>query len=196
MRVLKRLFSNTKCLNGRRSYKYLQEKAKTLVPEKSGLGTLELETLTGNLDVDGINRYELDFIEAADFTGDLLLKMQNDTEKLKSLHKEFEPKGDICIEFREDYTYDFSKPAPINSQTKVHVKVSSVVENGHQRHTLLLLAGKQYSPYTDTITLVDETNDSEKQNDAAFDRYTILENCSKQLQEMLKIAQVLLINIV
>ena len=91
--VFKRLFSNTITLKGRRTFKYLQEKAKTLVPEKAGLGTLELQTLTGDLDKDGVSRYELDFIEAAEFTGDLLSKMANDTDKLRALYKPFEPKA-------------------------------------------------------------------------------------------------------
>ena len=188
--VFKRLFSNTITLKGRRTFKYLQEKAKTLVPEKAGLGTLELQTLTGDLDKDGVSRYELDFIEAAEFTGDLLSKMANDTDKLRALYKPFEPKGDICIEFQDEYNYDFSKPSPVNCQAKVHVKVPAVVDKPPERHTLLLLAGKRYNPYTDTITLVDETSDAEKQNDAAYDRLTILKNCALQLEMMIAIAKV------
>ena len=177
-------------MKGRRTYKYLQEKARTLVPEKPDMGTLELQTLTGDLDKDGVSRYELDFIEAAEFTGDLLSKMAIDSDKLRALYKPFEPKGDICIEFQDEYKYDFSKPSPVNCQVKVHVKVPAVIDNLTERHTLLLLAGKRYNPYTDTITLVDETSDSEKQNDAAYDRFTILKNCALQLEKMIAIAKV------
>jgi len=41
------------------------------------------KALTGNVNVDGLNRYELDFFETAKWTQNLLLKMRNDIPELQ-----------------------------------------------------------------------------------------------------------------
>ena len=85
---------------------------------------------------------------------------------------------------------------PVNSQAKVHFKVSSVIDTAVERHTLLLLAGDKYDPYTDSITLKDESTEAEKYNDAEYDRFTILKNCGAQLEKMVEIAKAFHINLV
>jgi hypothetical protein len=83
-RLFSRQFGNSTALNSRRTSKLLIKKAQTVVPERDGFGTLDIATLTGNLEKDGVNRYELDLLESVEFTRDLILKMMNDGPKLKS----------------------------------------------------------------------------------------------------------------
>ena len=80
---MKRYFSRSTQNLSRKTFKYLIEKSKNLVPEKDGLGSLDIQTLSGDLNKDGLNRYELDFVEAAEFTNQLLTNMANDGDKLK-----------------------------------------------------------------------------------------------------------------
>ncbi|KAI8820854.1 mitochondrial ribosomal subunit protein-domain-containing protein [Fimicolochytrium jonesii] len=119
-----------------------------------------VKALTGNLAVDGVHRYELDFLETAEWVKELLVKMRDDQGMLKDLSRPFTPPTPhhtLIVETRDRFTYDFTQPAPVDTDVKLHVPVAGLNLDAQQRHKLLLLAGQNYDPYIDVITLKKET---------------------------------------
>jgi hypothetical protein len=70
--------------SARRTAKFLLKKQSQISPKIPGKGKLDFKKLTGNVDVDGLSRYDLDFLEACECTSELFGKMMNDESELKS----------------------------------------------------------------------------------------------------------------
>ncbi len=81
---MKRAFSTTfiKCDKLKKAHRMFLENKKTLTPTTIECKeSNEFKKLTGDLKEDGLNRYEMDFIETATWVKDLLIKMKNDDLK-------------------------------------------------------------------------------------------------------------------
>ncbi|KAI9203451.1 mitochondrial ribosomal subunit protein-domain-containing protein [Polychytrium aggregatum] len=121
--------------------------------------------IVGNMDQDGLSRFDLDFTETCEWTKELLLKMKHDHALLKSFHKEYRPRNlkdgqVVCVETTHRFTYDFSKPQPKNSAVSLHARVSELGLSPKEHHKFLLLSGSDYDPYTDVVTLTRTEEDS------------------------------------
>ncbi|KAL3894821.1 MAG: hypothetical protein SGCHY_005049 [Lobulomycetales sp.] len=116
-----------------------------------------ISQLTGNIDNDGLNPYELDLLETADWTTRLLTCMEKDGKTLEKSIRPFTPPpaNALCFQTTRTFSYDFSKP-PIPSHfspVRLHFRVGeSSVSNPSQTHKLKLLADTSYNPVTDSIT--------------------------------------------
>ncbi|KAI9008573.1 hypothetical protein DFJ74DRAFT_611529 [Hyaloraphidium curvatum] len=122
----------------------------------------DVEGLTGDPDKDGMNIYQIDFLETAMWTKELLLKMQHHEHLLKGLQQDDVPVDDAAIltfKTTSVYDYDYTKPSPeaANKRVECTFQVSKLVAmqkwSGKQRHKLLLLCGEHYDPQTGTVTL-------------------------------------------
>ena len=167
------------------------QKQKTLVPEKTGLGSLEINQLTGDLHQDGLNRYELDLIEAAEFTSQFLSNITSNQEKLQQLYKPFIGEGEFCIQYTDEYSFDFTKPLKKTCDAKLHFNLDSLNLEPKERHAFLLLVGDKYDPYTNSVTLDDGLDGCDSHTDAQYDR--VLKKYSEQLRELLKVSKVSLL---
>jgi hypothetical protein len=111
------------------------------------------------------------------------------------MYKPFEHNPDgVCIEFIDKYTFDFSKPCPLNNHVALYVKVSLLGLSAPERHAFLLLVGSRYDPYTDSVKLHDPVNEQDSLG-ADYDRYTTLAKYHLQLQELVSAAKVFNINL-
>ncbi|KAJ3030608.1 37S ribosomal protein S24, mitochondrial [Rhizophlyctis rosea] len=117
-------------------------------------------SITGRFEEDGLTRYEVDFLETAAWTKDLLLKMKNAGAEVEA----FTPPPSsqpLCINLKDIHRYDFTLPNHSDVQHKTHVTLSVSIKDldltPKQRHKLLLLAGNAYDPYKDVITFEQHT---------------------------------------
>ncbi len=126
----------------------------------------DIKTISGDIDIDGIHRFDLDTLETAEWTKELLLSMQNDTHDKAPTNTFIQPNKDIplCFESKHEFLYDFSKPASTRCPVKLHVRVSELGLTKQQNHTLLVLVGKAYDPYTGVITLSREDEEYPHEN--------------------------------
>ncbi|KAJ3118145.1 28S ribosomal protein S35, mitochondrial [Phlyctochytrium bullatum] len=127
--------------------------------EAIGKGADEVfPSVTGDLDKDGLTRYDLDLLETTDWVNSLLMRMQADG-------KAFVPKEDdtpstptpnpaFVFKYTDRHSYDLTQPRPTldDSSVVLVAHIPSLALSPPQRHKLLLLAGKMYDPYTDTVT--------------------------------------------
>ncbi|KAI8919184.1 mitochondrial ribosomal subunit protein-domain-containing protein [Powellomyces hirtus] len=134
---------------------------------------IDFAQLTGDLQTDGVHRYELDFLETVQWVKQLLIKMEDDQELLKSKSRPYTPHSStqpLCFQYSDNTKYDFTKPQPYNTKITMHVKISTLDLTPAQRHQLLLLAGKTYNPYLDVVSVSAETSDVARTGDATKDR--------------------------
>ncbi|TPX65542.1 hypothetical protein SpCBS45565_g05086 [Spizellomyces sp. 'palustris'] len=132
----------------------------------------DFAALSGDTAADGLHRYELDFVETAKWTRDLLLKMKKDVEMLKGKHRPFSPPptSHIVTTYYDSYTYDFTQPPPYSTKVTVQVKVGTLPLTPAQRHKFLLLAGENYDPYSDVVAMSAETSEVAATGNAEVDR--------------------------
>ena len=147
-----------------------------------------LAPLTGNLSSDGLHRYELDFFETAEWTQDLLVKMQDDTFEISEYQHKDQP---LCFQFNTHHQYDFTRPPPINNSVKLWSSVSMLPLNAQERHNFLLIAGKAYDPRSDTVCLIpEETVDAPPQETCS--RQENVNHLSQTLDRMIQAARVIM----
>ncbi|EGF82415.1 hypothetical protein BATDEDRAFT_86631 [Batrachochytrium dendrobatidis JAM81] len=147
--------------------------------------------LTGDLDVDGLTRFEIDFMETADWVKTSLLKMKHAKKDLAHLHKPFEPATPtkpICVKYTERYTYDFTRPPPVNNAVALQVRVADLGLTPPQKHKFLLLAGKAYDPYMDLVSMADSKGQSHSLSED-IDRALSLKQLSGYMDEMIAAAK-------
>lgn len=103
-----------------------------------------------------------------------------------------ESEKDLCIEVEDYYSYDFSKPPPLNRSVKLHVNLDSLFQtcNDDQKHSLLLLAEEFYDPYTNTLILSRNTEALEQSSELEFDRHQNILKLVEQLHLLVKKAKV------
>ncbi|RKO91556.1 hypothetical protein BDK51DRAFT_12554, partial [Blyttiomyces helicus] len=131
-----------------------------------------ISALTGKLNDDGLDRFELDFVETATWVKDLLLEMKHDAPKLQEQQKPFTPPPPthaFCIQTNDRYTYDFSRPPPHNSKVNLHMRISDLGLSQEERHKLILLAGELYDPYKDVV-VIERITQPRLQTKEAWDR--------------------------
>ncbi|KAJ3092276.1 37S ribosomal protein S24, mitochondrial [Quaeritorhiza haematococci] len=126
----------------------------------------DFNALTGDLAVDGLNRYELDFLETASWVKGLLLDMKHDGTTLAALKKPFTPpnsKFPYCLQYHRVFKYDFTQPIPSptgNNHTtaiSLHVRLADLPGLTEvQRRKLKILAGDLYDPVVDVLSLHSE----------------------------------------
>lgn len=131
--------------------------------------------VTGNPEFDGLNKYELDFLETAEWTKSLLLKMKNELPGIAQQQGR-QPKeafnaterGYLCFQTTQVETFDCTSMPQIEkkAQVKLFVSVGRVSPplSPEERHRLLLLAGELYDPATDTIQLKSSKMPHQAQN--------------------------------
>ncbi|KAJ3156939.1 37S ribosomal protein S24, mitochondrial [Geranomyces michiganensis] len=130
--------------------------------------------LTGDIDKDGVHRFEMDFLETAQWVKEMLYRMKDDQAMLASKARPYTPTSSsthpLCFQTSTLATYDFSNPAPYNTRVVLHVRVADLALEPQRRHQLLLLAGDRYDPYTDVVTMEAETSDVARTGDMMADR--------------------------
>ncbi|KXS09787.1 hypothetical protein M427DRAFT_38421 [Gonapodya prolifera JEL478] len=112
----------------------------------------EIVDLTGNLAEDGLDRYQLDFLETAEWVKDVLLKMKNDAPTLaeKKQKAPFVPEPSRIFTYHTTTTFDFDFTIPHHQHASgpdrsvtVSFRVSDAVAHlglsKEQHHKLLLL---------------------------------------------------------
>ncbi|KAI9092170.1 mitochondrial ribosomal subunit protein-domain-containing protein [Phlyctochytrium arcticum] len=154
-------------------------------------GDKDIATITGDLDKDGVHRFEMDFLETAEWTKDLLLKMQNDVDMLKEKLKPYEapPAEHVVTTYTDRYAYDFTQPLPYDTRVVLQVQSAKLNLSDPEKHKFLLLAGKSYDPYSDVITLEVETGESARTGDAKADREENRLALARRLEAMIKQAK-------
>jgi hypothetical protein len=135
----------TKLLS-RRTAPFLVKRSKIKVEERAVTSIDTIAPITGDIDKDGLNRYELDFMEQATVVKELLLKLQKDQFQ----PKKFEKKGSICLQVNS--SFEFDKKSTEKSYL-LHVPLDALSIDKKQRHSLILLVGKRFDPYTNSFTL-------------------------------------------
>ncbi|KAJ3282174.1 37S ribosomal protein S24, mitochondrial [Borealophlyctis nickersoniae] len=148
------------------------------------------KAISGKLSEDGLNRYELDFIETAKWVKELLLKMKNAKAEVGAHARPFVPPDrtrPFCVRTVDDFTYDFSQPAPRNTRVSVLVSVADLNLTPEQRHKFLLLAGTAYNPYTDVVEFTRETPEERDsgfpEQDREGNRAEVLEILTRMVEE-------------
>lgn len=138
-----------------------------------------LNDVTGNIDVDGLHRFELDWLETAQWTKDLLLSMQNDRNALQKMAKTFVPPSKlnpICLNSRISHLYDFSLRPTTKFPVDLMVKVDDLSLKSEEMHKFLILVGDLYDPTTRILKL---SRDAEH-SDNAVALSTILDDLIKE----------------
>ncbi|KAH6566611.1 hypothetical protein BASA50_000891 [Batrachochytrium salamandrivorans] len=149
--------------------------------------------LTGNLDVDGLHRFEIDLMETADWVKAALIKMKHARKNLSALHKPFEPSSPakpLCVQYTERYTYDFTRPPPINNAIQLQVRVADLGLTSQERHRFLLLAGTTYDPYLDVVSMRSEKGQQDSLSEK-IDRTLSLKELSGRIDKMIAAAKTL-----
>ncbi|KAI9003212.1 mitochondrial ribosomal subunit protein-domain-containing protein [Gaertneriomyces semiglobifer] len=153
---------------------------------------LDFTAITGDLNKDGLHRYELDFMETAKWVKDLLVAMKQDANTLKAMHVPFKAPNTkstpLCVQFTDRHTYDFTQPQPRNTKVTFHLRVSDLGLTDVQRHKFLLLAGKLYDPYTDVVTVRSETDEARATDDVS-DRAENVETLGRMVADMVREAR-------
>jgi hypothetical protein len=150
----------------------------------------EIAEISGDIDKDGIHRFELDLLESAEWTKNLLESMATDHGKLKKLHKPFvAPTKDspLCFKTTRFFTYDFTKRPSQVHPVSLLVKVSELGLKEDQHRKLLLIAGDYYDPAADVITL-----ESSAEGNSIQDNKATLLDVFKNLLSEAKVSLLLL----
>lgn len=109
--------------------------------------------VTGEIENDGLTRYEQDFFETLEWVKILALKVQND--ELPKSPGVYNPEGCLVIQKTREVTYDFSRvPVPdeevfILDMNKLPAEITPI-----QRHYLLLICKDRFDAYTNTVTFL------------------------------------------
>lgn len=92
----------------------------------------------------------------------------------------------------DSFTFDFTKPKSANSTVKLHLDLDKLFEafNEKQKHSLLLLAGDLYDPFTNSITLTSKAEELEQTSNLEYDRHQNIMKLANQLNLLLKNAKV------
>lgn len=129
----------SRILRARRSAPYLVKLAKQMSPENN-IGNLDFGAVDG-----GLHRYELDFIETAEWTKDLLQSLHEDRASLTKMYRKYEEtENPICVFETDFYTFDFSKKKP-SSEQYFGIKASRLGLSESEKHAFLLIAGRSNS---------------------------------------------------
>ena len=115
-----------------------------------------ISNITGDIDNDGLHRFELDWYETAEWTKSLLESMRDDRELLAKKQKEFIPYSQntpLCFKKTAYHSFDFSKRPATHHPATLLVKVSELQLKPDERRRFLLLAGEYYDPELDVVTL-------------------------------------------
>ncbi|KAI8586659.1 mitochondrial ribosomal subunit protein-domain-containing protein [Geranomyces variabilis] len=167
------------CLANRIATRQFSVSATLLAPKPAGAGPRQRDeagfsALTGDIEKDGVHRFEMDFLETAQWVKEMLHKMKDDQKMLQSKARPYTPKPPsshpLCFQTSTLATYDFSTPAPYNTRVLLHVRVADLALEPARRHQLLLLAGDRYDPYTDVVTMEAETSDVARTGNMTADR--------------------------
>ncbi|KAL2912459.1 28S ribosomal protein S35, mitochondrial [Polyrhizophydium stewartii] len=152
-----------------------------------GTDFANIQTLTGDLETDGLHRYEVEFFETAEWVKTAIRKMQTAEKDLAALHKPFVAPTSaqpVVVKYTDRYTYDFTKPPPVNNAVTLQVRVANLGLSAEQRHKFLLLAGSTYDPYLDVVTLHD-AKEPQDSISAEIDRTLSLKELSARLDRIL-----------
>ena len=149
----------------------------------------EISEISGDVDKDGLHRFELDLFETAEWTKNLVETMAADSEKLKKLNKPFIAPTEntpLCFKTTRFFTYDFTKRPNQIHPVSLLVKVSELSLKDDQRRKLLLLTGDYYDPVTDVITL-----ESDAEGNSTNDNKAILLDVFRKLISEAKVSHLM-----
>jgi hypothetical protein len=123
----------------------------------------KIESLSGDVDKDGLDRFEVDWFETSEWTRDLLESMMNDAEYLKSMTKPYSAvdvlRNPLCVKSVREYTYDFSKPQSTGREVEVMFDVDGLGLSENEKHKLLVLAGDLYDREQNIVALKRDDGD-------------------------------------
>ncbi|KAJ3193477.1 acetyl-CoA synthetase [Irineochytrium annulatum] len=157
------------------------------------------KALTGSINDDGLNRYEVDLLETADWVKRMLLVMRDQhtvpelTEEQLAAREEAgkKPHPALIFTYPRIYTYDFTmdnaKHGDEGMCLLVHVSSLLKNESAAVRHKFLLLAGDRYNPYEDVVKLSrppdDKVRDSLTWRSHAAERLYLVRLLNRILKE-------------
>ena len=151
----------------------------------------EFDSLTGDPTRDGLDRYELDFVETGEWTKRLLTAMQEDVEKLAGMHRPFSKRIDKGVEVSvgttDYFTYDFSKHGREATTVSMALGLAGLrtEANKDKLHKLLLLTSDQYDAVLDVVTLT-ETVEAQDSVSPSNDRLQCLKTLDNRWNRLLE----------
>lgn len=171
-------------------------RSRTIKTYKGGISGLKgklpdkLPNITGDWSVDGLTRYETDLFDSVSWVSNYFKLMNQDLSKHKNkfIYPDLDHKL-VSLEDIYEYTYDFSKPHPRNSNCVIRVSVPSLNLDGEASQRLRHLAGDNYDPKNDlieiTITTPEERSLASVEDEWVENRYQAF----GALQSLIKIAK-------
>ena len=91
------------------------------------------------------------------------------------------PQEPVCLQSTSLYTYDVTKPPPLNNQVKLYLDLQKLdLSEPAQKHALRLVAGKHFDPVSNTISFTPQETSNPPHQDIC--------SRSENTQHLLKIA--------
>jgi len=121
----------------------------------------DYSALTGNSSIDGLDRYQVEFLETAMWTREILEAMRDDAPTMQQWAKPWKrPGGSLRIKTTTVHEYDITLPDPDARNVEAVMQVdldafwtASGLTQADQQTKFLILAGDLYDPRTNTVTL-------------------------------------------
>ncbi|TPX32810.1 hypothetical protein SmJEL517_g04135 [Synchytrium microbalum] len=195
--MIRRLHPQVLCLLGHHSSVIVQQQArpftvtairnarrKTRLAELSRENQIQAEPLTGDINKDGMHRYELDFVETASWCRRILESMRDDVQTLKDKAKPLqlpttESSPLVAIQTRTQHAYDFSKPPIPDTSVTLHLLVSELGLSQSQHHKLALLCGDElYNQTTGILSLTESSS-----HKTSINRELVADKVKKLIEE-------------
>ncbi len=108
----------------------------------------------GKISIDGCHKYEVDFLETADWVTKCLYAVK-EFQPFKSNHnfKTDLKKTPICFQTITEYHYDYTMPEPLNNKVALIARVSDLNLDSQSSTSLKLICKDYYDADTDTIKI-------------------------------------------
>jgi hypothetical protein len=128
----------------------LNKLKKRVVPQGRKRHAPEFPAVSGNIELDGLTRYEQDFFETCSWVKALFEKVHNDS--LPNNTNFIKNKSEILVEKTTFYPYDFTLPLQPPIMQYI-IDLDQINLKPHQRHFMLLLCKDKLDVYKNIIVL-------------------------------------------
>ena len=112
---------------------------------------LPVSKITGSSQ-DGLHKYEVDFLETAEWTTKALNLVNSFNLDVKQDSK-IPLNSSLCFQTVQEHIYDYTIPQPLNNSVILLVKVNNLPVSENIKHVLKLICGKYYNSRTDLIKI-------------------------------------------
>lgn len=112
---------------------------------------LPISKITGR-PADGLQKYEIDFLETASWTAKALNFVQNHQIQNNEF-KNIQQKNYICFQTIQEFNYDYTVPQPKNNQVALLVKVNDIPGSTQVKTALKLICSDYYDSNSDLLKI-------------------------------------------